>query len=218
MPPGIVVLRKPMSKENDSMSGQPYLTGTASSHAQAHLEVLKENLLAGNVMAYEPAFHLLVGITLGTVDPEEQKVPFQDEITMPEWELIRNAIGIAFAAAIRTQHEADPDSLANTPHALALAGHLVDAVKKAPRIHRQPVVMPEGTYFLSKPVDDDTMPDGTYDSYLIDADTDEWKVFESINDAHKYCLEADVDEYRIHKAITSSKTEMVYDNVEEGTK
>ena len=206
-----------MENENDSMSGQPYLTGTASSHAQAHLEVLKENLLAGNVMAYEPAFMLIVGITLGTIDPEDQNVPFHDEITMPEWELIRNAVGIAFAAAIRTQHQTDPESLADAPHALQLADSLVKAVKKAPRIHRQPVELPEGTYFLSKPVEDDTIPDGTYDSYLLDRDTQEWKIFNSIAECHKYCINADVDEYRIHKAITSSKTEMVYDNVEGGS-
>ena len=207
-----------MKKENDDMSGQPYLTGTASSCAEAHFEVIKENLQNGNVMAYEPAFIALVGITLGTFDPEENGVPYHDEITMNEWELIRNAVSIAFAAAIRCQHETDPESLASTPHALALAEQLVTAVKSAPRIHRQPVEMPENTYFLSKPVPDDDCPDGIYDSYLLDRDTEEWKIFNSIADCHKFCLESDVEEYRIHKAITSSKTELVYDNVEGGTK
>ena len=207
-----------MEKENDSMSEQPYLTGTASSCAKAHLEVLKENWKNGDVMAYEPAFLALVGITLGTFDPEENGVPFHDEITMNEWELIRNAVSVAFAAAIRCQHETDPESLASTPHALELADQLVTAVKSAPRIHRQPVDMPENTYFLSKPVPDDDCPGGIYDSYLLDRETEEWKIFNSIAECHKYCINSDVDEYRIHKAVTSSKTELVYDNVEEGTK
>ena len=210
--PGPVLLGG-MDIKNDT-NDSPYLTGAASSVAQAHLTVLKDLWKAGNVMSFLPAFQMLVAISGGDTDAEKLGMPYADEVNRHEWELIRNAVAVAFAAAIKAT-----DSLKDNDEANTIASKLVLAVKMAPRIYRMPIdVEPGKCYFLSRFELDEDSDDFDW-AHLCDPETGEWQIFDSANDAHKYAFNHDIEQYRITKAIAACEVETVFNNIEgEGAK
>lgn len=207
------VLLGGMDNQNDT-NDKPYLTGAASSMAQAHLHVLRGLYTAENTMAFLPVFQILVGVAQNEIDPAEIDMPNHADINRHEWELIRNAVAVAFAASIKADQSIKDDSKAHL-----IAEKLMTAVKEAPRIYRMPLdVEPGKCFFLSRfELDEDS---DEFDwAHLCDPETGEWRIFDSANDAHKWAFEHDVEQYRITKAIAACEVETVFNNTEkEGAK